>query len=229
MNLESAEVSSPRACRWTYCWCRRLRSGRFLSHCLRCSGRLREPLFCCHPGSSDWIWRHWQHSAPATGRWWQPSRAGFRTIQFNSIWGWDWIELSVERVDLNELINSIIYLKVTKHALHRDIYMEEVLSAISSLILGLKYFFRLILISQTAHRLYNIIFESITFTKYEFFRYGKIHSYSADISGIDNILNVIFERREYSFLRIFHHSKDFPHRINISTQYFSYLSPRSLL
>jgi hypothetical protein len=51
--------------------------------------------------------------------------------------------------------------------------MQEVFSAISSLILGLVYFFRLISIPQAAHRLYNIIFEFIAFIKYEFFRRGK--------------------------------------------------------
>jgi hypothetical protein len=104
---------------------------------------------------------------------------------------------------------------MTKHALHKNIYIKKILSAISLLIFGLKYFLRLILIPQIFHRLYNIIFEFITFIRYESFRCGKKRSHSIDISDIDNILNVIFEKREYLFLRISYYSKNFPYRIDI--------------
>jgi hypothetical protein len=109
------------------------------------------------------------------------------------------------------------------------IYIYGIFSAISSFILGLKYFLRLIIILQIDYRLYNIIFKFITIIRYESFYRKKIRSDSTDINDIDNILNVIFEKREYSFLRIFYFFKNFSHRVNISAQYFSYSSSKSLL
>jgi hypothetical protein len=55
----------------------------------------------------------------------------------------------------------------------------------------------------------------------------KIRSHSIDINDIDTVLNAIFERHEYSFLRIFHYFKKFSHLVDISAQYFSFSSPEN--